>query len=345
MPELSLAQLADLTGAQLHGDAACMLSGVGSLDDAQSGQIAFLSSNRFRRYLPDTAASAVILQEADLEQCPTNALISDNPYLAYALVAAALTAGEPLPAGVHDSAVVDTSARIAASARVEANCTLGADVEIGEDVIVGPNCVVADGCRIGAGSRLVASVTLGPGTILGERCVIHPGAVLGADGFGMANDQGRWVKVPQLGHLVLGNDVEIGACTTVDRGALKDTVLEDGVKLDNNIQIGHNVSVGKHTAMAANVGISGSTRIGAYCTVAGAVGMAGHLELADHTHISGLTAITRSIREPGVYTSTVPAMPHDQWRKNFVRLKQLDDMARRLRALEKALAAKLPEQT
>jgi len=345
MPELSLAQLAELTGAQLHGDAGCMVGGVGSLDDAQAGQIAFLSSKKFRKYLPDTAASAVILKENELDSCPTNALVTDNPYLAYALAAAALTATEALPAGIHPSAVVDPTARIAPSARIEANCTIGAGVEIGEQAVVGPNCVVADQCRIGAATRLVASVTLGSATRLGERCLIHPGAVLGADGFGMANDQGRWVKVPQLGKVVLGNDVEIGCCTTVDRGALKDTVLEDGVKLDNQIQIAHNVHVGKHTAMASGVGISGSTRIGAYCTVAGAAGMAGHLQLADHTHISGLTAVTRSIREPGVYTSTVPAMPHDQWRKNFARLKQLDDMARRLRALEKALAAQQADES
>jgi UDP-3-O-[3-hydroxymyristoyl] glucosamine N-acyltransferase len=344
MPELSLAQLAELTGTRLHGDGGCMVSGIGPLDDAQPGQIAFLVSSKFRQHLPGTAASAVILKEEDLERCATNALVSDNPYLAYARAVAILTAAEPLPPGVHPSAVVDPSAQVAPSARIEANCTIGAEVEIGEHVVVGPNCVVADGCRIGAGTRLVASVTLGSGTCLGERCLIHPGAVLGADGFGLANDQGQWVKVPQLGRTVLGNDVEIGACTTVDRGALKDTVLEDGVKLDNHIQIGHNVHVGKHTAMASQVGISGSTRIGAYCTVAGQVGMAGHLELADHTHISGLTAVTRSIREPGVYTSTVPAMPHDQWRRNFARLKQLDDMARRLRALEKALAARQPEE-
>jgi len=345
MPTLTLAQLAQITGAELHGDADCLVAGVGSLDDAQPDQLTFLNSSSFRAHLSGTRAAVVILQADDLADCPVNALVSDNPYLAYALAAAALTASEALPAGVHPSAVVDASARISPKARIEPNCTIGADVEIADEVVIGPNCVIADGCSIGAGTRLVASVTLGHHTRIGERCLIHPSAVIGGDGFGMANQDGRWVKVPQLGRVVLGDDVEIGACTTIDRGAIKDTRIGDGVKLDNQIQIAHNVEVGEHTAMASGVGISGSTRIGAYCTLAGAAGLAGHLDLADHVHISGLTAVTRSIREPGVYTSTVPAMPHAQWRKNFARLKQLDDMARRLRALEKALAqqAEQPE--
>jgi len=340
MPEFSLVQLSKLTGAQLHGDPDCMVSGVGSLDDAQSGQLAFLSSSKFRKHLETTQASVVVLKSKDLERCPVNALVSENPYLAYAVAAAALSAQPKQASGVHPSAVVEETAEIADSARIEAQSYIGAGVVLGEDVVIGPGCVVADGCHIGAGTHLVANVTLGTDTRLGERCLLQPGAVVGGDGFGMANDQGRWVRVPQLGCVVIGDDVEIGACTTVDRGALKDTVIEDGVKLDNQIQIGHNVQVGAHTAMASGVGVSGSTKIGAYCTIAGAVGMAGHLELADRTHISGLTAVTKSIREPGVYTSTVPAMPHDQWRKNFTRLKQLDDMARRLKALEKALEEK-----
>jgi len=337
MPEFSLAQLAQLTGAELHGDGECMVDRVGSLDNAQPGELAFLSSTKFRRHLEQTRASVVILKPKDLSRCPVNALVSENPYLAYAVAAAALSAQEAQQPGVHESAVVEASAQIAASARIEAQCYVGADVVLAEDVVIGPGCVIAEGCEIGAGTRLVANVTLGSATRLGRRCLIQPGAVIGADGFGMANDEGRWVKVPQLGRVVIGSDVEVGACTTIDRGAVKDTVIEDGVKLDNQIQIAHNVHVGAHTAMAATVGIAGSTKVGAYCTVAGAAGIAGHLELADHTHISGLTAVTKSIREPGVYTSTVPAMPHEQWRKNFTRLKQLDDMARRIQALERAL--------
>lgn len=338
MPEITLRELAELTGGQLHGDADCRIAGIGSLEDAGAGDLSFLGSSKFRKHLEHTRASVVILKDKDLQRCPVNALVHDNPYLAYALAATYLSRKPaPIP-GVHPGSVVSERAEVASSARIEAHCSIGAHSRIGDDVLIGPGCVIGENCSVGAGSRLVANVFLGDGTVLGERCLIQPSAVIGADGFGMANDQGRWVKVPQLGKVVLGNDVEIGACTTVDRGAIKDTIIEDGVKLDNQIQIAHNVHVGQHTAMASGVGISGSTRIGAYCTIAGAAGMAGHLELVDHTHISGLTAVTRSIREPGVYTSTVPAMPHEQWRKNFVRLKQLDDMARRIKALEKALA-------
>lgn len=338
MPELSLQQLADLTGSRLHGDAECLIGAIGSLEDAATGELSFLGSNKFRKYLDSTEASAVILQEKDLPRCQVNALVNDNPYLAYAVAATALTAQEPHAAGVHSSSVVSDSARIASSARIEPNCTIGEDVVIGGDVRIGPGCVIGDGCTVGEATRLVANVFLGDGTSLGQRCLVQPGAVIGADGFGFANDQGRWIKVPQLGRVVIGNDVEIGACTTVDRGAVKDTFIDDGVKLDNQIQVAHNVSIGKHSAMAGMSGISGSTKIGAYCTVAGAAVLAGHLEVVDHTHISGLTGVSRSIRKPGVYTSAIPAMPHEQWRKNFARLKQLDDMARRLKALENALA-------
>ena len=338
MPGLTLTQVAQLTGAQLHGEGECLVHGVGSLDDARPGDLTFLSSSKFRKYLETTQASVVILRPQDLERCGCNALVSDNPYLAYAQAATALVAEEPGRPGVHATAVLESSAEVAPSARIEAHCYVGNEVVIEDDVVVGPGCVIAEACRIGAGTRLRANVTLGAGTRMGERCLVQPGAVIGSDGFGMANDQGRWVKVPQLGRVVIGSDVEIGACTTIDRGALKDTVIGDGVKLDNQIQIAHNVHVGAHTAMAAGVGIAGSTKVGAYCTLAGHAGIAGHLELVDHTHISGLTAVTKSTRKPGVYTSTVPAMPHEQWGKNFTKLKQLDDMAHRLKALEQALA-------
>lgn len=340
MTALSLEILAELTGAELQGDPACTVHQVAPLDEAQPGQLAFLASKRFLPYLEGTRASAVILSPEHVAGCPTNALVSANPQLAYALAAAALNKRPPVPPGIHATAVVDETAKIAPSASVGPHCFIGADCVIGEDVEIGPNCVLGDDCVIGAGSRLVASVTLCGGTQIGQRCLIHPGAVLGADGFGLANDKGRWIKIPQLGRVVLGNDVEVGACTTIDRGALKDTVLHDGVKLDNQIQVAHNVEIGENTAMAAHVGIAGSTRIGSGCTVAGAAGIAGHLELVDGVHVSGLTAVSRSLRKPGLYTSTVPAMPHDQWGKNFARLRQLDDLYRRVRALEKALQEK-----
>lgn len=311
---------------------------MGSLDDAKAGEVSFLASKRFQPYLKTTGASAVIVPAEFSEACSTNVLVSENPSLAYALVAAALTDTPVAAPGIHKTAVVDSSAEIDQLAQVDAYCIVGKRVQIGPGVIIGPNCVIDDDCEIGNGSRLVASVTLGKGTRMGKRCLVQPGAVLGADGFGFANDKGRWVRIPQLGCVVLGNDVEVGACTTIDRGALRDTVLHDGVKLDNLIQVAHNVEVGENTAIAAQVGIAGSTRIGARCTLAGAAGLAGHLELADDVHISGLTAVTRSIREPGIYTSTVPAVPHAVWGRNFARIKQLDELFRRVKAIEKALA-------
>ena len=340
----SLAVLAELSASQLRGDPDCLIRGVASLDEAGEGLISFLGSRRFLPYLADTRASAVILTPEHADVCPVNALVTDNPSLAYAKVASVLTARAPLAPGMHPSAVVDESAVIDPTARIEAHCTIGAGVRIAAGVFIGPNCVIADDCEVGNDSRLIASVTLGSRTVLGKRCLIHPGAVLGADGFGLANDQGRWVKIPQLGRVRLGDDVEVGSGTTIDRGALKGTVLHNGVKLDNLIHVAHNVELGENTAIAAQTGIAGSTRIGAGCTLAGQSGVAGHLELADGVHVSGQTAITRSIRAPGLYTSTVPAVPHSAWGRNFARIKQLDDLFRQVRALEKALAETADDQ-
>jgi len=340
----TLGELAQLSGSKLIGDPAVWITDVGSLDDAGTGQISFLTSRRFEIHLPTTGASAVILSPKYATNCPTNALVNDNPTLAYAVIATALTQTERPEPGIHPSAVIDATADIDPSARIEPHCTIGADVRIGPDAVIGPNCVIADECAIGRGSHLVASVTLGRRTCLGERCLVHPGAVLGADGFGLANDDGRWVKIPQLGRVMLGNDVEVGACTTIDRGALKDTVLHDGVKLDNLVHLAHNVEIGDSTAIAAQTGIAGSTRVGAWCTLAGQAGLSGHLEVSNGVHISGQTAITRSLHEPGIYTSTVPALPHAEWRKNFVRIRQLDELSRRIKALEKALQAEGRDQ-
>lgn len=338
MAKLTLGQLAEITGAELHGDAGVSVDGVETLDRATASQLAFLNAKEYRPLLPETGAGVVILAADDLADCPVAALVTDNPYLAYALAAQALTQPSAAPTGVHFSAVVDDSAVLGTGVYIGAQCTIGAGVELGEGVFVGPNCVVESGCRIGRDTRLVSNVTVREDCVLGQRCIVQPSAVIGADGFGFANDNGRWVKVPQLGRVVIGDDVEIGACTTVDRGAVHDTVIDDGVKLDNQIQIAHNVKVGKHTAMAAGVGVSGSTQIGAYCTLAGAVGVAGHLTLVDHVHVAAMTGVAGSLLKPGVYASTVTAVPHEKWRRNFARIRQLDSMAKRIKALEKRLA-------
>lgn len=306
--------------------------------EAAAGSIAFLANPRYRRYLQTTGASAVILREQDRASCPTNVLISDNPYLAFARIAAVLHPQAPTSAGIHPSAVVDEKACVAPSARVGANCVIEAGAEVGPGCDIGPLCFIGRGARIGANTRLVANVTVCDRSVIGERCRLHPGAVIGSDGFGLANDAGTWVRVPQTGRACLGDDVDVGANTTIDRGTIRDTVVGDGVKLDNQIQLAHNVEVGARSAMAACTGISGSTRIGRHCTLAGAVGVVGHVEIADGVHVSGMSMVSRSLAEPGVYTGSIPAMPHDEWRRNFARLKQLDDMARRLRRLESQLA-------
>ena len=334
----TLAELAQCSGAQLRGDGDCVIHGVESLNGAGAGQISFFNNSKYRRYLADTRASAVILRPDDAADCPCNALVTDNPYLAWARVTRCFAADNHQEPGVHPAAVVDARAQIDESASVAAGSVVGAGAVIGAEVRIGPNCVIGRNVVLGRGTRLVASVTLLDDVRLGEDCLVHPGAVIGSDGFGLANDQGRWEKVAQLGSVTIGNNVEIGANTTIDRGAIHDTVIADGVKLDNQIQVAHNVEIGENTAIAACTGISGSTRIGAGCTLAGGVGVVGHIELADGVHVSGASVVSRSLKEPGVYTGGVLAMPHKTWQKNIARIKQLDDMARRLRKLEKKLA-------
>lgn len=335
----TLKELAELTQAELRGDPDRVVERVSTLHSAVDGSISFLANRRYKAQLANTRASAVILSAENAADCPVDCLISDNPYLAHAQVMTLMHPAARAVPGVHPTACVDPSATVAASAQVAANCFVGPGTVIDEDVLIGPGCVLLDDVFVGAASRLVGMVTLCAQTRLGQRCLIHPGAVIGGDGFGLANDQGAWVKVPQIGRAVLGNDVEVGSCSSIDRGAIGDTLIEDGVKIDSQVHIAHNVQVGRHTAIAGCAAIAGSTRIGAYCTIAGGAGVTGHVELADHVHVSGVTSVTRSIREPGVYTGTVPAMEHAVWLKNFARLRQLDDMVRRVKTLEQEMAA------
>ena len=264
--------------------------------------------------------------------------MSKNPYLTYARAAALLYPRPRPPAGIHPSAVVHSKAEVNPSAVIGPNAVLDEGVRIAAGVVVGPGCVIGARSTIGEDSELVANVTLGTDTVVGKRNIFHPGAVIGADGFGMANDQGHWVKIPQIGRVVTGDDVEIGANTTVDRGALQDTVLADGVKIDNLVQVAHNVHIGEHSAIAGCVGIAGSAHIGAYCTLAGGVGVVGHLTIGDHIHVTGMSMVSKSLSEPGVYSAGVPLQSNRDWHRNFVRFKQLDDMAKRLKKLEKTLA-------
>ncbi len=335
--EMTLRDLAAGLGADLHGDLDLRVSRVAELADADRSSIAFLADPKFRRDLKRTRAGAVILRVGDLADCPVAALVSQDPHLTFALAARLLHPPAPVVGGRHPSAVIADDARIDQSAWIGPLSVVEGGAEIGPRVFVGPGSLIGSRCRIGEDSRLVGRVTLCEGTIVGKRALLHPGCVIGREGFGFAREGHRWLRVPQLGRAILGDDVEIGVNSSVDRGSLRDTVIADGVKIDNLIQIGHNVHIGENTAMAACSGISGSTRIGRNCTVAGAVGMAGHLEIGDDVHFTGMAMVTRSFTDPGVYSSGIPAMPSAEWRRAVVRFRHLEDLARRLKRLEEQL--------
>jgi len=337
---IALGDLAQQLGVRLEGAGDVLIDRIAPLDKATTGSLSFLGDVKMRAWLDRTGASAVILRAVDAAACPVPCLIDDNPYLSFARAAWILHPPTRVAGGRHPSAVVSGTACVDASAWIGPTAVVEDDVVVGARAFIGPGCVIGRASRIGAGSRLVARVTICEGTQIGDRALIHPGAVIGREGFGFAKDGRRWVRMPQIGRVILGNDVEIGANTTVDRGAIEDTIIEDGVKLDNLIQIGHNCHIGENTAMAACSGISGSTRIGADCTIAGAVGVAGHLEIADNVHFTGMAMVTRSVSEPGLYSSGIPAMPSADWRRGVVRFRQLDDIARRLKRLEE----RLPEE-
>ncbi len=312
---------------------------IATLESAGPGDLSFLTHPRYRSQLRRTQASAVILARAEQDATALPRIVCDDPYLYYARAAQLLEVeARPAP-GVHPSAVVEPGAAIAASATVGPFCHIGAGARLGEGVIVGANCSIGEQVRIGDESRLHASVILYPRSILGKRTLVHSGAVIGADGFGMAQDKGRWVKIPQTGRVVIGDDVEIGANTTIDRGALDDTVIEEGVKLDNQIQIGHNVRVGAHTIMAACVGIAGSARIGSYCAIGGGARIWGHIEIADHVNISATAEVMKSITRPGTYTGVLPAAESREWAKMVAHLRGIDAIVGRVREIERRLAA------
>lgn len=333
----SLAELAQRLDCEVQGDPDCLITGVATLQSAAAGDVSFLANSRYRRFVADSAASAIIVKPGDLEACPGNALVAKNPYLVFARVAALLNPERAYSPGVHESAVVEEGAFVDPSSHVAACAVIETGAQIGADSVIGPGCVIKQGVQIGANCRLSANVSVCEDVRLGDRVVVHPGTVIGSDGFGFAPDQGQWVKVPQLGSVVVGNDVEIGANTTIDRGALEDTVIEDGVILDNQIQIAHNVRIGAQSAIAGCVGIAGSTTIGKRCQIGGGVGIVGHLTIVDDVHITATSLVTGNINQPGLYSSGTALSDNRQWRKNAARFGHLDDMARRLAALEKKL--------
>ncbi len=329
----TLGEIAVRFGCELRGDPDIRVTHVGTLQDADGEALAFLADTKLQRYLGATRAAAVVLDASAAEVCPVAALIAKNPRAMYARIAAALHPPPALVAGVHPTASVHPAAKIDPTAAIGPQAVIEADVVIGPRVFIGPASIVMRAARVGADSRLVARVTLCEAVQLGERCVLHPGSVIGSDGFGLAPEQGEWVKVPQVGSVVLGNDVEIGSNTTIDRGAIADTILEDGVKLDNLIQVGHNVRIGAHTAIAACSGISGSTTIGRHCLIGGQVGIVGHVEICDNVTITSRSMIAASILKPGVYSGGLPAQEAAKFRRNIVRFRQLDELARNVKRL------------
>ncbi len=336
--QYTLSDLSARFELELRGDGECRIDGVGTLAGAGSGQITFLANPAYRRHLGTTRAGAVILKEADADDCPGNCLVAAEPYLAYARVA---TLFDPRPAvapGIHPSAVIADSARLGRNVSVGAHVVIGDDCDIGDACVIGPGSVLEAGCSLGAGCRLHANVSLGYGIRVGKRVIIHPGAVIGADGFGIAFAGDHWEKVPQLGTVVIGDDCEIGANSCIDRGAVGDTILEEDCRLDNLVQIAHNVVVGAHTAIAAMGGAAGSAQIGKYCLLAGRAGVSGHLRIADRTTLAAASNAMKNIDEPGsTWSGMIPAQPIKEWQRNLARLRRLEDLVSRVKNLEHKL--------
>jgi UDP-3-O-[3-hydroxymyristoyl] glucosamine N-acyltransferase len=335
MSTRSLDELAAALGLVVHGDGRTRIGGVGTLELAEPDQLSFLANPKYRNQLAQTRAGAVVLAADAVVEARCPALVSRNPYADFARIAALFEPRPARPAGIHPSAVVEAGAQIHPSAHIGPFAHVAAGASVAAGAVIGPHCSIGEDCHVGTGAHLVARVTLVTRVRIGARALIHPGAVLGADGFGLAMDQGQWLKVPQLGGVVIGDDCEIGANTTIDRGALGDTVLEQDVRLDNQIQIAHNVHIGAHTAMAGCSAVAGSARIGRYCLIGGGAGVLGHLTIGDKVTITAMSLVTHSIREPGEYSSGTPLMDNRDWRRSAVRFKQLDDLARQVTTLKR----------
>lgn len=334
-PTHTAQDLADRFGLQVHGDPSTVIHGVATLAHAGPGQLTFLANPRYRAQLAESRAAIVVLRADDADAAPGTALVAKDPYTTFAKIGALFETVPLREPGIHPSAVIDPSAQVAASAHVGPFVSIGARSVVGENCIIGAGSIIGEDCSLDTGCELIARVTLVTRVRLGKRVRIHPGAVLGADGFGLAMDAGHWIKVPQLGGVRIGDDCEIGANTCVDRGALEDTVLEEDVRLDNLVQIAHNCHIGAHSAIAGCTGIAGSARIGRYCLLGGAVGVVGHLEICDHVVVTGKSVVRNSITEPGEYSSGTPLTDNRTWRKNAARFKQLDSLARRVLAVSK----------
>lgn len=338
-----LGKLVERLGGQLVGDAEIEISGIAPLDAADASHITFLSNPKLRNQVAQTKAAALILSAADDAAVGASfkgaRVVTNNPYAYFARTAQLFADQQAIPVvpGVHPSAVVHPDARVCLGAYIGPHVTVDANAEIAEGVIIDAGCFIGRGARVGEGTRFHANVTFHAGCEIGQRGIVHSGAVIGADGFGFARENGVYIKIPQTGRVIIGDDVEIGANTTIDRGALADTIIEDGVKLDNQIQIAHNCHIGAHTAMAGCVGVAGSAKIGKYCTFGGAAMVLGHLTIVDNVHISSGSMVSRSILEPGQYTGFYPLAKNAEWEKSAAIVRNLGTMREKIRELEKTI--------
>jgi UDP-3-O-[3-hydroxymyristoyl] glucosamine N-acyltransferase len=333
---IKLGELAAKFDCELVGDPDVTIDNVAGLQNAGPGSLSFLSNPKFRKQLAATGAAAVVLRAEDVDDSPTASLVSNNPYADYARMAGVIHPPPSYAAGIDASAVIAPTAEVSPTAHIAANVSIGDRSTIGDNVYVGPGTVIGPDCSVANDCRLIANVTLVRDVRLGLRGILHPGAVIGADGFGNAMTPEGWIKVPQLGGVRIGNDVEIGANTTVDCGAIEDTVIEDGVRIDNLCHIGHNAYIGAHTAVAGMSGISGSATVGKRCLLAGQSGIVGHIKVCDDVVVSGKAVISKDVTEPGVYAGTFTAEPAREWNRKVARFRRLDQLIERVRKLEKA---------
>lgn len=336
MMTLTLADLATITGGTLYGDANVKVSAVAPMDRAKEGDVTFLSNTKYAKHLKLCQASVVMVKESERELCPSNVLVVADPYIAFAKVAQALDkTPKPALVGIAPSAVVATDVQLGKNVAIGANAVIESGVVLGDNVVVGAGCFIGHNAQLGHNTKLWANVTVYHSVQIGDDCLIQSGTVIGSDGFGYANERGEWVKIPQMGTVRIGNRVEIGASTTIDRGALDDTVIEDNVIMDNQLQIAHNVHIGYGSALAGGTVIAGSTHIGKYCIIGGATVINGHITIADGVTITGMGMVMRSIEEKGIYSSGVPLQPNKEWRKTAARVHRIEEMNKRLKALEK----------
>ncbi|AJI83092.1 UDP-3-O-[3-hydroxymyristoyl] glucosamine N-acyltransferase [Yersinia enterocolitica] len=337
MPSIRLADLAQQLDAQVHGDGDLVITGIASMHSAEPSQITFLSNSRYQEQLATCNAGAVVLTEADLPFCKSAALVVKNPYLTYARMAQIMDT-TPQPAqDIAPSAVISPQATLGENVSIGANAVIESGVVLGDNVVIGAGCFIGKNTHIGAGSRLWANVSVYHEVVIGQNCLIQSGTVIGADGFGYANDRGNWIKIPQLGSVHIGDRVEIGACTTIDRGALDNTIIGNGVIIDNQCQIAHNVVIGDNTAVAGGVIMAGSLKVGRYCMIGGASVINGHMEICDKVTITGMGMVMRPITEPGLYSSGIPLQPNKVWRKTAALVMNIDGINKRLKAIERKI--------